>query len=299
MANGIDIKPNGLRAWVLASRPKTLGGALTPVAVAAALVWRDTGRLGALPLALCALFALLMQVAANFVNDYFDFLRGRDGADRLGPLRACAQGWVTPGAMRRAIAVACVAACAVGMPLVGYGGWAMLAVGAVCVAFCFLYTLALSGRGLGDVLVLLFFGLVPAGFTYYVQTRAWTLDLTLVSLACGLVVDTLLVVNNFRDREQDLRNGKRTLLAFLPAGAGRALYLWLGLGAAALCLPVVWGGGGLWCGAPLALFVAAHLAAWRSLVRAGQGRALNAVLGSCGRNILVFGVLLSISLALA
>lgn len=137
------IKTNSLEAWVLAARPKTLARAAVPVMIAVALALKTAGwhdfRL--IPALLCFLFAFFMQIDSNLINDYFDFVHGNDDlATRLGPKRACAEGWITPGAMRRGLFAVSALACLVGLPLIYYGGWEMIIVGAVCVLFAFLYT---------------------------------------------------------------------------------------------------------------------------------------------------------------
>lgn len=208
-----DVKTNSPRAWLLAARPKTLSAAAVPVMVGSALAAADLGAdFQVLPCVLCFLFAFIMQIDANFINDYFDFRKGSDRTDRLGPERACAQGWITPRAMQGGIVVTTLLACVAGLPLLWIGGWELLLVGAVCVLFAFLYTLGLSYRGWGDVLVLVFFGWVPVCFTYSLQTGVWTWASVVCATACGLVIDTLLMVNNFRDRDQDRISGKRTVV---------------------------------------------------------------------------------------
>ena len=142
---------------MLAARPKTLTGAAVPVMLGCALAASD-GDFHLLPAVLCLLFAFLMQIDANLINDLWDYLKGSDGKDRLGPERACAQGWITPRAMRRGIALTTAAACITGCGLLFYGGWWLIAVGALCVAFAFLYTAGpypLAYHGWGDLLVLL------------------------------------------------------------------------------------------------------------------------------------------------
>ena len=168
--NEVDVKVNSFKAWVLASRPKTLSGAAVPVMIGTAMAIHDTlYDIRIVPAILCFLFAFLMQIDANFINDYFDFVKGTDDETRLGPKRACAQGWITKPAMRRGIALTTILSCIVGLPLIFYGGWQMIAVGAVCVLFCFLYTTCMSYMGLGDVLVIVFFGFVPVCLTYYLE----------------------------------------------------------------------------------------------------------------------------------
>lgn len=117
-----EVKRNSLRAWILAARPKTLTGAITPVMIGSALAYMD-GHFQWLPALICCLFAGLMQIAANFINDLFDYLKGTDREDRLGPERACAQGWISPRAMRNGIIVTVLFACLIGSALLFYAGW--------------------------------------------------------------------------------------------------------------------------------------------------------------------------------
>ena len=144
-----------------------------------------------------------MQIDANFINDYYDFQKGLDDEKRLGPKRACAEGWITLPAMRRGIICTTLLSCLTGLPLVWYGGWTMVLVGVCCVAFCFLYTTCMARLGLGDLLVLVFFGLIPVGATYYLQSGTVVPEVWALSLACGLAIDCLLVANNYRDRDND------------------------------------------------------------------------------------------------
>lgn len=294
-----EIHPDSARAWLLAARPKTLTAAAVPVILGCALA-APQGRFALLPALLCLAFAFLMQIDANLINDLWDYLKGSDGQDRLGPERACAQGWITPGAMRRGIALTTVAACLTGCGLLFYGGWWLVAVGAACVLFAFLYTAGpypLAYHGWGDLLVLLFFGFVPVGCTYYVLSGGWTWQTGVVSAACGLVIDTLLTVNNYRDREQDARNGKRTLVVRMGGRAGSRLYLLTGFAAAALCLTLLCDGR-IWAATLPLLYLPLHIRTWRRMVRIGRGRELNAILGETSRNILLFGLLLSAGLLL-
>lgn len=221
------VQVNSIKAWLLAARPKTLAGAATPVLLGCASAYADSG-FQMTPALLCFAFAFLMQIDANFINDYFDYLKGSDREDRLGPERACAQGWITLNAMRKGIALTTATACLAGLCLLAYGGIEMIPVGILCVLFAFLYTAGpypLAYHGWGDILVIVFFGFVPVGCTYYVMCRDWTWNVTLASLACGLIIDTLLMVNNYRDRDQDAKSGKKTIVVRWGANAGQQLYL--------------------------------------------------------------------------
>lgn len=289
-------KANSIKYWFLASRPKTLAAALMPVCVATALAYADGKMKGHVAL-ICALFAILMQIAANFINDLYDYLKGTDREDRLGPQRACAQGWITPRAMRIGIGLTLVLACAVGCCLLPYGGLKLVIIGALCVVFAFLYTTLLSYIACGDVLVWVFFGLVPVCGTYYVQAQSLTTTVWIVAIASGLVTDTLLVLNNFRDYAQDLESGKRTLIVVLGKKFGSLFYLAQGL-LGYLCIALT-SGSTHYCGIILVLiYLIPHTSTWRTMNKIGEGRALNSVLGLTARNILIFGLLVSISFVL-
>lgn len=294
------IRKNSFKAWLLAARPKTLTGASVPVMIALAMAYTDLQGNGfrIIPAVLCALFAFVMQIDANFVNDYFDFISGKDDEQRLGPARACAMGWIDVAKMKVGIVITTVIACIIGLPLVIYGGVEMILVGALCVVFCFLYTTLLASRGLGDLLVLVFFGIVPVCATYYLQTDTCTWVVFLASLACGLVIDTLLVVNNYRDIDNDRRAGKKTLIVKIGADKGRLLYLWLGI-IASLMGVVFAVYGQYWTPLLPTVYLIMHIATYRRMVKIGSGRQLNLVLADTARNMFVYGLTLSLGLLLS
>ncbi len=299
-----NIKQNSLKAWLLAARPKTLTGCAVPVMIGLALaytddqVYYDGSAFSWLAAVLCLLFAFAMQIDANFVNDFFDYVRGNDDAStRLGPLRACTQGWVTLEAMKHAIASTTVLACLVGLPLVYFGGFEMIAVGLLCVVFCFLYTTHLSYIGMGDVLVLVFFGIVPVCCTYYVQLHTVTWQVILASVACGLVIDGLLIVNNYRDRYNDEADGKRTLVVMLGADATEWLYLALGCIACLIGL-VFWANGHILAFVLPFIYLLFHTFTWIKMRRMNYGRQLNECLGETARNIFIYGLCVTIGLLL-
>ena len=235
------VKTNSIKAWLLAARPKTLAGAAVPVMLGCALAAAD-GWFQIVPAILCFLFAFLMQIDANFINDFFDYLKGSDREDRLGPERACAQGW-------------------------------------------------------GDVLVIIVFGFVPVGCTYYVMCHDWTWNVTIASVVCGMIIDTLLMVNNYRDREQDALSGKKTLVVRWGAATGRMLYLFLGLAAAWLCLLFAVSGH-IWAAILPQIYILPHFLTWPRMVKINKGKELNIILGETSRNMLLFGILLTLGLIL-
>ena len=299
-----NIKQNSPKAWLLAARPKTLTGCAVPVMIGLALaytddqVYYDGYAFSWLAAVLCLLFAFTMQIDANFVNDFFDYVRGNDDAStRLGPLRACTQGWVTIEAMKHAIASTTVLACLVGLPLVYFGGFEMIAIGLLCVVFCFLYTTHLSYIGMGDVLVLVFFGIVPVCCTYYVQLHTVTWQVFLASVACGLVIDGLLIVNNYRDRYNDKADGKRTLVVMLGAEATEWLYLALGCTACLIGL-VFWVNGHILAFVLPFIYLLFHTFTWIKMRRMNYGRQLNECLGETARNIFIYGLCVTVGLLL-
>jgi 1,4-dihydroxy-2-naphthoate octaprenyltransferase len=239
---------------------------------------------------LCALFAVLMQIASNFINDLYDFRKGTDTAERLGPKRACAQGWISPGAMRIGIAATLIAACCAGLSLIAYGGWWLVGLGASCVVFAFLYTTLMSYHGLGDRLVWAFFGFVPDIGTYYVQAGSLHSDVWLLSAACGLCVDTLLVLNNYRDRETDRKAGKRTIVVLFGERFGSLAYLLQGIAAYA-CVAMLALNGNQWLAILPAFYLLPHYLTWRKMVQINSGPQLNRILGFTSRNMLTFALL--------
>lgn len=298
-----NVRQDSLKAWLLAARPKTLSGAAVPVMIGMALAFVDAQEYGDdvfswIAAALCLLFAFIMQIDANFVNDFFDYTKGNDdSASRLGPLRACTQGWVKIDSMKQAIASTTVLACLVGLPLVYYGGLEMILVGLLCVVFCFLYTTHLSYIGLGDVLVLVFFGIVPVCCTYYVQLHTLTWQVFIASVACGLVIDGLLIVNNYRDRYNDERDGKMTLVVRIGSEATEWLYLILGI-AACLLGVVFWLNGHVLAFVLPLIYLLMHVYTWLKLRRINYGRQLNECLGETARNMFVYGLTVALGLLL-
>ena len=284
------MKQNSPKAWILAARPKTLSAALIPVVLASALA-ASQGKFSLAPAVLCVLFATFMQIAANFINDLFDFLKNTDRDDRLGPERACQQNWITPRAMRWGIAATLAVACACGLCLLPYGGWILVGIGAACVVFAFLYTTLLSYCGFGDVLVWVFFGFVPVCGTYYVQAGSLSPSVWWLAAACGLVTDTLLVLNNYRDREQDAVSGKHTLIVAFGEKFGSLFYLLQGV-AGYVCVALTACHGHMWAAVLPLFYLLPHYLTWRKMVQIHHGRSLNRILGFTSRNMLTFALLI-------
>ena len=295
------VKTNSVKAWLLATRPKTLSAAAVPVMIGTAFAWRNTSeQFNWIPAILCLLFAWIMQIDSNLVNDYFDFKKGNDDETRLGPKRACSEGWITSDAMVWGILITTLLGCMTGIPLILYGGLEMVMVGIACVVFCFLYTTLFSYHGLGDILVLLFFGIIPVCCTYYVcmplHQQIPTGEVIASSIACGLAIDALLIVNNYRDIDNDRSNGKITLAVRLGESKTRRLYESIGYIAAGIMIIRVFFDSYqtdklIPTYALYLIYIILHRQCYQEMKRINKGAKLNQVLGLTARNILVFGLL--------
>ncbi|MFQ5538656.1 MAG: 1,4-dihydroxy-2-naphthoate polyprenyltransferase [Gemmatimonadota bacterium] len=223
----------------MAARPKTLVAAAAPVVAGTGLAAYH-GRMALLPALAALVGALLIQIATNLANDYYDFVRGGDTHERVGPVRVTQAGILVPQTVRRGMVVVLALAALVGAYLVWVGGWPILVIGLVSLALAVLYTggpYPLAYHGLGDLFVFIFFGLGAVAGTYYVQALDWSLDAFLVGAGMGAMNTAILVVNNLRDLETDAAAGKRTLAVRLGRGGTRAEYVLLLVLAAAI--PVV------------------------------------------------------------
>ena len=285
------------RAWIMAARPQTLPAAIAPVAVGTAVAHAAGGsRPG--PAVAAAAGALLLQIASNLANDVFDHEKGADGPDRLGPPRAVACGLLRPRAVRCALFLVLGAAMAVGIYLTLVAGWKVVALGLVAMACAVAYTggpVPLGYHGLGDLLVLLFFGFAAVCGTAFVQLGRVPAESLWAAVPVGALATAILVVNNLRDRAGDAACGKRTLAVRLGARAARLEYALLVAVAYAvpvaaavsrreplLALPLVAAPWGAWLAG----------AVWRR-----DGRALNPCLPATARLLLATSLLWAIGIA--
>jgi 1,4-dihydroxy-2-naphthoate polyprenyltransferase len=271
-----------VNAWILAARPKTLSAAVVPVLVGAALV-RAPLKGGLLACTL--LGAVFIQIATNYINDALDFKKGADTGERLGPTRVTAAGLLSANAVMMGAYLCFGAAAACGVPLIIHGGWPLLAIGVASIVAAYAYTggpYPLAYHGLGEIFVIVFFGIVAVGGTYFVQTLGWTTGITIAGFGVGCLATVLLVINNLRDVASDRVSNKRTtvvrfgetfarveiaLCALLPF----AVAAYLGRFYTLIALP-------------LAIFVI--VSAWR-----GNGRALNKTLALAGLLQWCYGLL--------
>ena len=288
-----------LSAWLLALRPKTLPAAISPVLVGTMLAWSHD-HFAPLPALAAAVGALLLQVLSNFANDYFDFAKGADTADRLGPTRAVAAGLLSPHAMRWGMVTTAALAALVGLYLVTVGGWPILAVGAASLLAAVLYTggpLPFGYHGLGDLFVFIFFGLVAVAGTYYLQAGALSTEVLVVAAPVGALITAILVVNNLRDIGTDAKAGKRTLAVMIGARNTQSQFVILLV--LAYAAPFL-----LWLGferGPAVLLPLLSLPlAWRRAIDIynATGSELNPLLGATAQLSLRYSLLLSLGLIL-
>lgn len=286
--------------WIEAMRLRTLPVSLAGVVYAAGfgvLTWHF--RL--IPLILCLLFALLAQIASNFANEYYDFKRGFDRAGRVGPRRGVTEGDISPEAMKYATFATLGVACAVGCILVAtYGEWWMYAVGVLTALGVVAYSTGpypLSHHGLGEVAVVCFFGIIPVCLTGMLMGSPWSWVLFASSVGLGLMGANVLIVNNYRDADDDRAVGKRTLAVMLGRKAMVCLYYSNGIAALILTMPAMLAASQWWWVVP-AVYLLGHTAICYRLTRL-SGRALNPLLGMTSVLMLVYavGFLLTVSLS--
>lgn len=294
------MKPNLFQIWRLAIRPRTLPAAASGVVMGSALAWHDGSfQFGSAFAALLA--ALLLQIGSNLANDVFDFERGTDTPERLGPIRVTQAGLLSPPQVKIGMAVVFALAALLGLYLAWLGGWPIILVGIAAIISAIAYTggpFPLGYYGLGDIFVFIFFGLASVAGTYYVQAGAVSSAAWWMSIPVGLIVTAILVVNNLRDLENDRRAGKHTLAVMLGARGARIEYL-LCVISAYLIVPVLilfnivpvssWL---TWLSLPLA---------WKTLrvVFTQEGRPLNAALAGTGQIAFVYSMLFWIGITLA
>ncbi len=282
-------------AWLLAVRPQTLPAAVAPVVLGTGIAV-SRGVADPLPASAALVAALLIQIATNLANDYFDFVKGGDGEDRVGPTRVVQAGLLSPRSVLRGTWIALTLATLIGGYLVWVGGLPILVIGLLALACAVAYTggpFPLAYHGLGDVFVFLFFGLAAVGGTYWVQARHFHPELLLAGAGIGSLITAILVVNNLRDRETDARAGKRTLAVRLGVTGSRVEYGVLLL--LAFSVPPI--GIALFGWSPWTLLAlgAVHplFHALTTILTYADPRELNPVLGSTARGVTLYAVLLT------
>jgi 1,4-dihydroxy-2-naphthoate octaprenyltransferase len=284
--------------WLLAARPATLPAAVVPVLVGTAAALHGGNPLRTGPFVAALLASLLIQVGTNFANDVFDFRRGADTAERLGPLRVTQSGLVTPGQVLLATCLTFGLAVLIGIYLTLVGGWPILLIGVLCILAGVLYTggpWPYGYHALGDLICFLFFGVLAVLGSAFLQTLSISPLDVWAAVPTGLLVTAILIVNNLRDIDTDRRVGKRTLAVLLGPRGTRIEYT-VCVAIAYLVPPLLWllGLAGPWFWLP---WLSLPLGIWLiRFVGRGTGRELNRALKRTGQLHLLFGVLFAASL---
>lgn len=282
-----------IRSWIEAMRLRTL-----PVSVSGVIAGVGCailqGSFNILPALLCLTFAVFAQIASNFGNEYYDFKNGIDKKGRAGFRRGVTEGEITPQAMKRATFITLVMAAIIGCVMLFYGPWWLVIVGIFIMLFALAYSAGpfpLSHYGLGDVAVIIFFGIVPVTFTCYLQTGSWScLDLALpASVAIGLLAANVLIVNNYRDMEDDANVGKRTTVVIFGRRIMGIAYLLFGIIGMVVMSPV-WVELPSWVYVVPTVYIVLHIGTWQVFIKA-RGMELNPLLGRTALNLLLFSLM--------
>lgn len=286
-----------IRAWIEAMRLRTLpvsvAGVFAGTACAAA---EDSFRW--LPALICLVFAALAQIVSNFANEYYDFKNGLDRKGREGFRRGVTEGDLSPASMKRATFILLAADCLIGFSLVAFGGWEMIPVGIAIALFALAYSAGpypLSHHGLGEIAVIIFFGIIPVTLTCWLQTQnvSFSSPSLPVSVAVGLMGANVLMVNNYRDADDDRSVGKRTIAVRFGRGSVSVLYLLSGIIASvAGSLPLL-PASGYSALIPGFLYLILHLRIW-SMIGKRSGSGLNPLLGMTAMNMFIYSLLLLI-----
>ena len=291
-----------LKIWLECFRLRTLPVSLSGVIIAIGLAkWHH--RFQWTPALLCIAFALLAQIVSNMANEYFDYLKGTDKPGRVGPRRGVTEGDIKPTTLRNATFGLLILAGVVGCCLIPYGGWWLLPAGIVIALAALAYSAGpypLSYHGLGELMVFIFFGVVPVNLTYYVMALRFDPLVLLFSITIGLMGVNVLLVNNYRDVEDDRIAGKKTQTVMRGRPATAFAYLLNGYTSIAI-LAVFWfmivmGKGRvlpLWTLSIPVLYLVMHTITWHKL-KQRDGAALNPLLGGTARNMLIFTLLFTI-----
>ncbi len=294
------------QAWWLAIRPRTLPAAVGPVLVGVGLAVGD-GAFMPLPALAALAGALLLQIASNLANDYYDFVKGYDQPDRQGPTRVALSGLISLRELRLGLLLVLLVTALIGLYLIYVGGWPILALGVAAIVASVAYSggpFPLSVNGLGDLFVFIFFGLAAVMGTYYVQALAVTPLVWLAALPPGFLITAILVVNNLRDIDSDARVGKRTLAVRLGRAGARWEFTLLLAGAYAVPLALFLTAPVLDGFSPAALLL---LLPWltlpeamrlrRIVYAAADGPTMNRALAGAARLSLWFSALFAVGLA--
>ena len=291
------MRPNPFKIWITAIRPKTLWAAFAPVLVGTAMAV-EAGEFHLVAAILALSGGLCIQIGTNFYNDFADFEKGADTTDRKGPTRVTQAGWVTPGTMKRATVFVFALAVISGAYLMWRGGMPVVIIGVLSILSGVMYTAgkySLAYLGLGDLFVLVFFGPVAVGGTYYVQALSINTYVIVAGLAPGLLAVAILLVNNIRDQVEDHLAEKKTLVVRFGRSFGFVLYALCIVGTS--LIPVIlflWDRTHSWVLLSMIILVPG-LVYLSKMTRIEPGTALNPFLGATARLLLVYSIVFALT----
>lgn len=286
--------------WKLAIRLKTLPAAVAPVIIGISIAFND-GFFDIIAILASFIFALLLQIASNLANDYFDFIKGIDTEDRVGPVRVAASGLIQPNSLRNGLIFIILLIILVWIYLIWISGLPLFVIGVLSIIFALIYSggpIPLGSKGLGDILVFIFFGLIAVMASYYIQASMLPLYVVIASVPIGLLITAILVVNNYRDYNSDLKAGKKTLAVIMGKRLTRVYFIAIMLVA---------------YGTTVLFFIAYKINQWylsliplislpisiyiiKLMYKIDSGPGLNNVLASTARLSLIFSLLFSIGI---
>ena len=220
-------QPASLTIWWLAIRPKTLSISVTPVLLGSALSWQMHQAFSFLTFAVILLSALFIQIGTNLYNDVSDFERGADTSDRMGPRRAAQQGWLNAKQIKSGAFVSFLLAFCSGIYLAIIGGLPIIILGLISIVCGYAYTAGpkpIAYSPLGEVFVLIFFGLAAVGGTFYLQSMSLNSKVLIHASSLGTIAAAILLINNYRDLDSDRQAHKLTLVHYINRPAARILY---------------------------------------------------------------------------
>ena len=290
---------NKIESWLIASRPRTLLAAFAPVMVGSAVAFNE-GKLKIILSFSALLCSLLIQVGTNFTNDLYDFLKGSDTTKRKGPRRVLASGLISVGEMKTAIVLTFFTAFLIGLFLVYHGGFVILVIGILSILAGLAYTAGpypLAYNALGDIFVFMFFGIIGTVGTYYLHTNDLSIVSFISSIPVGALVTNILVVNNYRDIEEDKTAGKKTLAVKL--GKNFTLYQFTFLIVLSFLVPLLlfaFFNASIWIFLPYLTLPIAYKVI--SMIYTLNGTQLNSTLELTARLSAIYGLLFSAGIIL-
>lgn len=290
------MRPSPLKIWLTAIRPKTLWAAFAPVLIGGAMAV-DAGVFHAGAALLALIGAVCIQIGTNFYNDFADYEKGADTDDRKGPTRVTQAGWVSPQTMKYATFLVFGLAVLAGVYLMWRGGLPIVIIGVLSIISGVMYTAgkySLAYIGLGDIFVLIFFGPVAVGGTYYVQALDINSTVLIAGLAPGLLAVAILLVNNIRDREEDRLAGKKTIVVRFGHSFGLICYAFSILSAALIPLALyLMNGANVWSLCAMVILIPGWMNL-KKIIHTPPSPQLNPILGATARLLLVYSVVFAI-----